>query len=51
MIVESLVVGETRKERFVADKVIILGRIIYWLILHEVALRVAKRLCKSSRTW
>ena len=44
-------VGEIRKERLVAGKVIIVGSILDWGILHAVALRVENRLCTSSRTW
>ena len=45
------IVGEMRKEGIVLETVIIVGRIFYWLILHVVVLRVAKRLCTSSRIW
>ena len=44
-------VGEMSKEGLVSGTVIIVGRILDWLILHDVALRVVNRLCISSRTW
>ena len=47
----SWIVGEMRKEGFVAGTVIIIGMRLDWGILHTVALRVAKILCKISRTW
>ena len=46
-----MIVGEMRKEGFVAGTVIIVGRILYSGILHAVALRVAKMLCTIYRTW
>ena len=49
--VDSWIVVEMRKEGFIAGRVIIIGRIIYWVILDAVELRVAKRFCTSSRTW
>ena len=51
VMVTYLIVGEMRKEGLLAGTVIIVGRILYWLIFHAVALRFAKRLCKSSRNW
>ena len=44
------IVSEMRKERSVSEKLIIVGRIVYWGILHAVALMVSKRLLISSRT-
>ena len=49
--VVSWIVGDMRKEGFVAGTVIIIGIRLYWVISHAVALRVVKRLCTSSRTW
>ena len=49
--VKYSIVDEMRKEGFVAGKLIIVGRILYWGILHVLVLRVAKRLSKNSRTW
>ena len=45
------IVGQMRKEGFIAGTLIIVGRILDWGILHAVALRVAKRLCMSSSNW
>ena len=50
VMVTYLIVGEMRKEGLLAGTVIIIGRILYWLILHSVALRVFNRLCMISRT-
>ena len=44
-------VGEMKKEGLVGGTVIIVGRRLDWGILHAMALRVANRLCTSSRTW
>ena len=41
--VESLIVGDMRKEGFLEGTVIVVGRILYWVISHEVALRVGNR--------
>ena len=49
--VASWIVGEMRKEGFVAGTEIIIGRRFDWGILHAVALRFAKMLCMKSRTW
>ena len=49
--VASWIVGEMRKEGFVAGTVIIIGRRFDWGIFHAVALRFAKMLCMKSRTW
>ena len=47
----SCIIGEIRKECFVEGTVIIVGGRLDWGKLHAVLLRVAKRLCTSSRTW
>ena len=49
--VASWMVGEMRKEGLVPGTVIIVERRLDQGILHAVALRVANRLCRSSRTW
>ena len=49
--VTSFIVGEMRKQGFAAGTVIIVGKILYWGILHAVALRVDNMLCTISRTW
>ena len=43
------IVCEMSKYGIVAGTLIIVGRRLYWVILHAVALRVVKRLCTSSR--
>ena len=44
-------VGKMSKEILGAGTVIIVGRILYWGILHDVELMVVNRLCTRSRTW
>ena len=51
MRVACWMVGEMRKEGLVALTLTIVGRILYWVILLAVELRVSNRFCKSSRTW
>ena len=51
VMVTYLIVGEMRKEGLLAGTVIIVGRILYSVILHAVALRDAKMLCTIYRTW
>ena len=49
--VASWMVGEMRKEGLVSGTIIIVGRRLYWGMLHAVEMRVVNRLCTSSRTW
>ena len=49
--VVSWIFGEMRNEGLVSGALIIVGRILGCGIFHAVALRVAKRLCTSSRHW
>ena len=44
-------VGDMRNEGLVAGTVIIVGKRLDCVILYAVALRVANRLCTSSRNW
>ena len=44
MRVSSWMVGEMGKEGLVSGTLIIVGRRLYWVILHAVELRVAKGL-------
>ena len=49
MRVASWIVGDMRKEGLLSGAIIIVGKRIDWGIWNEVAMRVAKRLCTSSR--
>ena len=44
-------VYEMRKEGLVVVTVITVCRILYWGMLHAVALKVVNRLCMISRNW
>ena len=49
--VASWIIADMRKEWLVSGTVIIVRRRPDWRIMHAMVLRVANRLCTSSRIW